>query len=166
MVHSQGVLNEACESCGKSHRTEEAFARCATRQERKAERAIKKEKDIARRIEVSRKEAPEAFVRRLRNEGKNLTQIVGALRKDYPPPEFEKEYDLLIVSFMVAESTNWGSVPLETKAMMLLEKHFTGDYITLHPLELIRLPGVTPIYQVTGDDFRLERDDGYIDSDS
>jgi hypothetical protein len=168
MVRSQEVPREkiACPTCGKSHRSEEAVARCATKEERKAERAKKKEEDRTRRIENSNKEAPRLYIRRLRGEGKNFEQILGQLRKNYPPPQFESGWDLFTVVYIYAETLNWGDVSTETKTMMLLEKHFAGDYITVHPLELVRIPGVTPIYKFTGDDFRLEREDGDSDSDS
>jgi hypothetical protein len=158
----QGSTNEkiTCKTCGKSHRSEAAFARCATKEERKAERARKKEKEKARRIRNANEEAPELFIRRLRGEGKNFEQILGALRKNYPPPQFETEWDLFTVVYTYAEGLHWGNVDTETKTMMLLEKHFAGAYITVHPLELITILGVTPLYKFTGDDFRLEKDNG------
>lgn len=152
-----------CPHCGKNHRSEEAIARCAAKAERKALRESKKEEDRARRFKNSREEPPQAHIKRLRQEGKNLEQVLGSLRKNYPPPEFEEEWDLVTVAYEVAAGLNWGPVDVETKAMMLLEKHFLGAYATIHPMELVHFPGATPIARVTGEDYRLERVDA-VDS--
>lgn len=152
-----------CPNCGRAHRSEEAFARCATKEERKAERARKKAEDKARRVANAKDTPPVEYIHQLRREGKNFEQILGALRKNYLPPEFESDWDLYTVVFMYAEGLHWGSLDTETIALLLLEKHFLGEFITAHPMEFVHFPGTTPIMAVTGDDYRLEFNN---DSDS
>jgi hypothetical protein len=148
-----------CKHCGRTHRTEEALAKCATRQERKAERETKKKKEIERRVANAKAEPPDLYIKRMRQEEKNLSQIVGGLRKNYLPPTVDSEWDLYEVAYRVGETLNWGWIDNETKALMLLEKHMCGDFI-VHPLQVLEIQDPrTSIAAITGDR-RVELDDG------
>lgn len=149
-----------CPHCGKGHRSEAAVARCASKEERKAQRAEKKAEDRDRRIKNGKDEPPEEHIHRLKREGKNWDAVLGSLRKNYLPLEFETDWDLYTVVYIYAEGLHWGNCDTETIAMLLLEKHFCGDYITAHPMNFVHIPEATPIYQVTGNGERLEKSDG------
>lgn len=153
-----------CKNCGKSHRTEEAVAKCFARSERKAEREAKKKAEIQRRIANAKAVPPDIYIRKLRDEGKNLDQILAGLKKNYLPPEIDSDWDLWEVAYRIAQTVNW-PIEDELKTEMILEKHMLSDYVSLHPLEIpgvlssLAEAGATPIARLFGSR-RMELDDG------
>ena len=137
---------ESCVTCGREHRTKEAVERCAARGERKAAREAKKEIDRLRRIENWRDEPPKDYIRQRRREGVNWDRIVSGLRRDYPPLEFEDQWDLWQVVYLDSERLRWGRTDTETITLLRLEKYMLGDWGSVHPMQLVELPpGILPV---------------------
>lgn len=159
-----------CSNCGRTHRTEEARAKCFARSERKAERQAKKTQEIQRRLSNAKAESPNAHIKRLRDDGKNLDYILASLKKNYLPPEVDSNWDLWEVAYRVGQMVNW-PIDGESRTEMILERHMTGEYNSLHPLEIpgvmqtLRDAGAVPISRLVGSR-RVELEHGDVESDS
>lgn len=129
-----------CEFCKKTHRLPEAVEKCKNRAARRENQAKKKAEDRERRIANWKQEPPGERIARRRGEGTAWEMIVSDLKKNYPPPEDGDMWTIYDVVGLYAERLNW-PVDVETRTLMLLEKHYLGDYSTAHPLELL---GVLP----------------------
>lgn len=130
-----------CETCGKRHRDEELVAKCNLRAEKRAEREAAKQADIERRETNAKKVPPEMFIRmKIRREGMHPERVVTAINRDYPPKDGRPWtlYDVL------EEDTKGSALltytDLETLVLMRMERIATGDWISMHPLNLIELP--------------------------
>lgn len=128
-----------CESCGKRHRTQEGVARCRERAERTAARLEKRVQDYERRVQNWSTEPPPQFIRRRLRDGVNFDRVVSDLNKDYPPPEGEDRWSLWNVVYTDSERFDWG-VPTEVVTELRLERFMTGDWLTIHPLRLFKMP--------------------------
>jgi reverse gyrase len=130
------ALNWPCPTCEKSHRDEEAIAKCKVRAERRAEREAAKKVDVERRLK-NRKDLPEtAFIRQSVTEAKQWERIVSGLNKDYPIREQGK---WTLYEVVEEDSKNLlGTWPtdLETITLLRLERLVTGDYLSRNPLSL------------------------------
>jgi hypothetical protein len=125
----------SCTVCGKRHKDEKGLTLCREKAERAAARADKAEKERLRR-EKNAEVSPEVFIRerrRLGGAGGTWERIVSSLNKDYPPrPE---PWGIWEVVSLYAKQLKW-PCSVDQRVQMLLEKHYTGEYLTAHPLNL------------------------------
>ena len=149
-----------CEICGRSHTSAAAMEKCAEKAQRKMEREAKKQAEEIRRASILRAEPVAEFIKRRRGregapwEGAN--GIIPALKKDYPKGT---PVDIWTLFGIYAETLNWPGVSLNDKRDMLLEKYYTGEYLTRHPLlEVGSLGVMTPeqLRLATGEDIAAE----------
>jgi hypothetical protein len=166
-----------CEFCGKTHRSSAALDACKGKAERAAARQAKKDAEVLRRQRNLDKLPVQEFVRRTRaagGAGGTWERIASALNKDYPERRDgislldgkgqARPYDVWEVVYEYTETLGW-PVSRAVATEMILEKHMTGMYTTVHPLELPAVRG--SLYKVgvispeqlrlaTGEDMRVE----------
>lgn len=122
----------ACESCGRTHRTEEAVEKCRTRLEKQAAVQEKRRAEAERRLLNSQAVPWWEYVVQGRREGLRWDQVSSFIKKNYPKGT---PNDLWSLALAYAEDLNW-PVPNEVTAQALLEKYALGEYVTFHPMSL------------------------------
>lgn len=128
-----------CNRCGKSHKAagfEEAYEKCAERANKRAAREVARQAEVDRREGNWRREKPWELVWRLQREGVRFDNMPKQLNDNYPPPGDGQSkwtlYDVLKMDSVRLVDT-WGA-DLETITLIRLEKIYTGEYISRHPL--------------------------------
>lgn len=95
----------------------------------------RREADWERRVDNFTKESPAQHIRRRLREGADWAKITSGLNRDYPPPDPSSPWSVYTVVVTDSYRKNWG-VPVEVVAEMRLEKYYTGEWLTIHPLQL------------------------------
>lgn len=95
-----------CEYCDRRHREEVQVEACRARVERREAREAKKAEDTERRRLRAEAQSPAAFIREGLKMGKNWSNIVAQLRREYPPPD-DGEWTLVAAVRLDSERLNW-----------------------------------------------------------
>jgi len=123
-----------CPFCQKNHRNPDLVAVCQAKAERREALKEKQRVEAQRRQHNLEAKPVIRCIREMRADSKNWNQISTRIKQDYPKGT---DYSLFSICKLYAQTLGWAPlVGTENAALMLLEKHAVGDFITLHPLSI------------------------------
>jgi hypothetical protein len=115
--------------------------KCAEKAQRAADRLAKKIAEEKRREQQELSLPWQQYVTTQRAVGTMWEKISSGIKKDYPKGT---PNDMWSIVMEYAKTLNWHHIPVEVRAEMLLEKHYTGEYLTHHPLVGVDIGAATP----------------------